>query len=377
MYEEQKDEPYAKGISKINYTENFKYFIENIKEDKPFFFWFGAYEPHRVYEKDSWKKMGKKLADVKLPEFLPDNDAIRGDILDYAVEIEWFDLHLQRMLEYLEKIGELENTIIIVTSDNGMPFPRAKANSYEYGVHVPFAIRYPKEFPGNRVVNDPVGFIDIAPTILEITKTSSEGMLPITGKSLLDILTSKESGLISKTNRTVFSGRERHTSARYLNRGYPQRSIRKGDYLFIWNMNPERWPAGAPQRFDNKNTSILLDMYGLDEHGKYVSAGVFADIGESPTKTYLIENHNSEEIRPFFDLACEKRPEFELYNVDKDSDCIKNLVHNPAYKTIEDELKQELIDELKRTKDPRIVGPIYDIFDNYKRYMNMRKFPKP
>tara|TARA_R110000868_G_scaffold220806_1_gene472216 strand:- start:25 stop:909 length:885 start_codon:yes stop_codon:yes gene_type:complete len=135
-YEEQNDERFAKGINTTNYFGNFRYFVEHITKDKPFFFWYGGYEPHRSYEKGSWKNMSKNLKDVDVPQFLPDNDEIRGDLLDYAVEIEWFDLHLHRMLEYLEEIGELENTIVIVTADNGMPFPRAKANSYEYGVHV-------------------------------------------------------------------------------------------------------------------------------------------------------------------------------------------------------------------------------------------------
>jgi uncharacterized sulfatase len=121
-----------------------------------------------------------------------DNDVIRGDMLDYAVEIEWFDLHLQRMLEYLEETGELENTIVIATSDNGMPFPRAKANCFEYGVHVPLAIRFPKNFPGGRIVEDPVSFIDLAPTILELTKINPKGMLPISGRSILNILKSKK-----------------------------------------------------------------------------------------------------------------------------------------------------------------------------------------
>ena len=175
-YTKTNDERVASGIHNFNYFENFKYFMENSKKDKPFFFWFGAKEPHRKFEKGSWKRMGNKLEDVEVPGFLPDNDVIRGDLLDYAVEIEWFDLHLQRMLEYLEEIGELENTIVIVTSDNGMAFPSAKANAFEYGVHVPMAIRYPKSFPKGRIVKDPIGFIDLAPTILELTKTSSEGM---------------------------------------------------------------------------------------------------------------------------------------------------------------------------------------------------------
>ena len=173
------DERTAEGIGPVNYFENFKYFMENVRGNKPFFFWYGAQEPHRAYEQDSWKRTDKKLEDVKVPGFFPDDEVVRGDMLDYAVEIEWFDLHLQRMLEYLEKTGELENTIVMVTADNGMPFPRAKANCYEYGIHVPFAVRFPKAFSGGRVVEDLLSFADLAPTILEITGTSSEGMLPI------------------------------------------------------------------------------------------------------------------------------------------------------------------------------------------------------
>ncbi|WP_339707810.1 sulfatase [uncultured Kriegella sp.] len=376
-YDGQEDERFAKGISTTNYFENFKYFLENNDDGAPFFFWYGGREPHRRYEKGSWKNRSKKLEDVEVPEFLPDNDEIRGDLLDYAVEIEWFDLHLQRMLDYLEEIGELENTIVIVTADNGMPFPRAKANSYEYGVHVPLAIRYPKAFPSNRIIKDAVGFVDLAPTILEMTNTSSEGMLPISGKSIVNLLKAKQNGLVSKQDRPVFSGRERHSSSRYLNWGYPQRAIRKGDHLLVWNMKPDRWPAGAPQKFDKNDSLKLLSMHGLNEHNTYIPDGAYTDIDDCPTKTYLIENHEEDEIGPFFELAVAKRSEYELFNVIEDPACLKNLSGQSAFKTIEMELKKELLEELKKTNDPRIVGPDREVFDSYKRYSPMRKFPKP
>lgn len=377
IYNDEEDERFAKGISTTNYFENFRYFVENNKEENPFFFWYGGHEPHRRYEKGSWKNMPKKLEDVDVPEFLPDNDEIRGDLLDYAVEIEWFDLHLQRMLEYLEKSGELENTIVIVTADNGMPFPRAKANSYEYGVHVPLAIRYPKEFPENRIIKDPVSFVDIAPTILEMTNTSSEGMLPITGISMLDILKAKKDSAVSNKERAVFSGRERHSSSRYLNWGYPQRAIRKGDYLFIWNMKPERWPAGAPEKFDAKDSTQLLPMHGLDLHNKFIPDAAYMDIDDCPTKTYLIENFDNDSILPYFKWAVGKRPEYELYNVVEDPSCLKNLSGMQSFKNTEEELNSNLVAELKKSNDPRIVGPDTEIFDSYKRYSPMRKFPKP
>ncbi len=165
------DERTAGGIGGNNYSANFRDFMQKRQPGQPFYFWYGATEPHRAYEKDSWKRNGKDPARAEVPGFLPDDEVIRGDLLDYAVEIEWFDLHLTRILNYLDSVGELDNTIVIVTGDNGMSFPRAKANGYEYGVHVPLAISYPEGFPGNRIVDDPVSFVDFAPTILEMTNT--------------------------------------------------------------------------------------------------------------------------------------------------------------------------------------------------------------
>ena len=371
------DERTAEDIGLINYFENFKYFMENVRQEKPFFFWYGAKEPHRSYEQDSWIRNNKKLEDVEVPGFFPDHEIVRGDLLDYAVEIEWFDLHLQRMLSYLEEIGELGNTIVIVTSDNGMPFPRAKANGYEYSVHVPLAVRYPKNFPGGRIINDPVSFADIAPTILELTKTSLEGMLPISGKSILNTLRSKKQGTVDESKKYVFSGRERHSASRYRNWGYPQRIIRSKDFLLIWNIKPERWPAGAPQRLAPGTTDELYPLYGIDENGIHQSAWAFTDIDAAPTKSLIIENMGQEQMKPYFDWAHAKRPEYELFNISKDPYCLDNLSGNAQYLEVEKEMKETLMMELNKSKDPRVVGPDTEIFDSYIRYSPMREFPKP
>lgn len=375
LKDDPSDERSASGIGPINYFENFKYFMENVRGDKPFFFWYGATEPHRSYEQDSWKRNNKKLENVEVPGFFPDHEIVRGDLLDYAVEIEWFDLHLQRMLTYLEEKGELENTIVIVTADNGMPFPRAKANGYDYGIHVPLAVRFPKYFPGGRIVDDPVSFVDIAPTILEITGTSTEGMLPISGKSILNILRSKNQGVVDASKKYVYSGRERHSSSRYLNWGYPQRMIRSKDFLLIWNTKPERWPAGAPQALDSDGK--LLPMNGIDEIGKHHSEWAFTDIDDAPTKSFIIENWKDSMIKPFFDWALAKRPEWEFFDVRNDPYCLNNISGKEAFAAIEEEMKDVLMAELEKSKDPRVVGPDKEVFDSYTRYSPIREFPKP
>ena len=102
-----------------------------------------------------------------MPPIFPDNDIVRSDILDYLVEVEHFDKMVERAMASLEKIGQLDNTIIVVTSDHGMPFPRAKASLYDDGSRVPLAIRWPRGIrnPG-RTVEAFVNLSDLAPTFL-------------------------------------------------------------------------------------------------------------------------------------------------------------------------------------------------------------------
>lgn len=369
------DERTAGGIGGINYFANFRDFMKKRQPDQPFYFWYGASEPHRAYEKDSWKRNNKKPEMVDVPAFLPDDPEIRGDLLDYAVEIEWFDLHLTRMLTYLDSTGELDNTIIIVTGDNGMPFPRAKANCYEYGLHVPLAISYPDGFPGKRIVDDPVSFVDIAPTLLEMTGTKPEGMLPISGKSLANILKSEKSGITDTSKKYVFAGRERHSSSRWNNLGYPQRAIRSPRYLLIWNMRPDLWPAGDPRAI-NPETGELLPLYGIDGKGIHHSDWAFTDVDAAPSKSYLTEKHSEQKIRYYFDLAYARRPEYELFDILKDPYCLNNLYEIPEFAVAGQEMKDELIQELKRSGDPRVTGPDKDVFESYIRYSPMRKFPK-
>ncbi len=118
-----KTKPPTKGISAVDYARNFDAFMEKRKKDQPFCFWYGGHEPHRAYEDGSGLRAGKNLKDVTLPAYYPDSPVIRSDFLDYAVEVEWFDSHLVKMLKKLEEAGDLENTIVVMTSDHGEPFP--------------------------------------------------------------------------------------------------------------------------------------------------------------------------------------------------------------------------------------------------------------
>lgn len=356
-------EPPYDGIRKTDYAANFNAFLDQKPSDQPFCFWYGASEPHRSFEKGSGLKAGKNLADADPPPFLPDREEIRSDILDYAVEIEHFDTHLGRILDRLAQAGELDNTLVIVTSDNGMAFPRAKANCYEYGAHMPLALRWGDRVPGGREVDDLVGFVDLTATILEAAGVQHPGPHGLAGKSILPLLDSGKSGLVEPERDAVYFGRERHSSSRYNNWTYPQRALRTHEFLYIRNFKPDRWPAGAPQKFDEPG------KLG-DPHGGY------HDIDASPSLTFLIENRDDPEIRPFFEMAVGKRPAEELFAIKKDPGCLRNLAAEPEHEETRAMLAAKLDAYLTETGDPRMTGN-GDVWESYKRYSPIRSFPEP
>lgn len=349
------------GINPIDYPRNFERFLEAKPTDKPFFFWFGCHEPHRGYEYGSGLQHGLPSDSIDVAPFLPDHDTIRTDLLDYALEISWFDQQLQQMLDLLEQTGQLENTIVIVTADNGMAFPHAKATLYTYGIHVPLAICGPGISGGNRRVDDVVSLIDLAPTILEYANTNA---LPhISGKSLRPLLQREASGIIDTSRRYVLAGRERHTHARPDNLGYPARAMRTHEYLYIRNLKPDRWPMGDPP-------PLHTDATGPGSGMKPIVYG-FEDIDDSPTKALLL---NSRAQWPALDsLLFGKRPLEELYAIKTDAACLHNLATDSVYRQIVASLRKELEQRLIVEGDPRMTTGS-EVFDSYPRFGRMRPF---
>lgn len=319
------------GIDPRDYAANFADFLRERPSDSPFCFWFGSTEPHRIYDERRGLRTGKKLSDAEVPAFLPNVDEVRSDLLDYYSEIEWFDQQLAKVLELLEAGGHADNTLVVVTSDNGMPFPRAKVNLYDWGVRMPLAIRWPARVTGGRTVDDLASHVDFAPTFLEVAGVAAPAGMA--GKSLLPVL-------LAATTRgdrdAVFTGMERHTMCRPDGAGYPMRAIRTKESLYIRNFEPDRWPTGGPFLSSNKTY-----------HG---------DIDGGPTKDFLVDEGTQRAYPEQCRLCLGKRPEEELYDVVADPAQIHNLAEDPAHSAELLRLRKGLEDYLRDTGDPRIEG---------------------
>ncbi|MCA1803060.1 MAG: sulfatase [Rhodothermaceae bacterium] len=322
-------------ISSIDYAANFGAFLESQDADKPFFFWYGAREPHLAYEMGVGKRHGINPDEIDVPAFLPDIDVVRNDMSDYYFEIQWQDAQLGKMLSHLEKNNQLENTIIVVTSDNGMPFPRAKTTLCDHGVRIPLAIRWGSEVQGARTLDDFISLTDLAPTFLQAAGVDVPNQM--TGMSILPVLTSNSTGKTATGRSQMVTAIERHVWARPNGEGYPRRAIRTYDWLYVRNYEPDRWPAGNP------------DFVASHQ-------GVYGDIDDCPTKQYMIEHQNDPEVREKFALAFEKLPAEELYNVSQDPYQINNVASDEANREILEDLRQQLNEYLEQTGDPRAEG---------------------
>jgi arylsulfatase A-like enzyme len=247
------------------------------------------------------------------------------------------------MIAELERRGLLDNTLIIVTSDHGMPFPRVKGYAYHDSNHIPLAIRWPRgvKHPG-RAIEDFVDFTDIAPTLLDYAGItwSSSGMLPITGRSWRPILESAKAGRVVAARDHVLIGKERTDVGRPHDWGYPIRGIVTADHLYLRNYEPARWPAGNPE-------TGYLDTDG------------------SPTKSLILELGRRDRGDRYWQLNFGRRPGDELYDLRNDPDCARNLAADPAQAARVAALRQRMETLLAAQDDPRMAGRGH-VFDQYR-----------
>jgi arylsulfatase A-like enzyme len=317
--------------------ESFCEFMKQRPKGKPFCFWFGSTDPHLPYVDGYAEACGFMPEDVTLPFFLMDSPGTRKTFAGYLAAIARFDREVGERIDLLRETGELDNTLVVVSSDNGMPLPGAKTRLEDRGTQMPL-IAYWKNgaVNGGRVVTDFVSTSDFAPTFLEAAG------LPIpaemSASSLMPLLASTKSGQILDSRDYMVTSRERHCPAQPDSwGGYPMRAIRTKDFLYIRNHEPDRWPQG--------------------------SYPTFIDVDDSASKNDYVANWKNPEYRDVMALL-QKQPAEILYDLRKDPDQLKNVADRPGYSSVKNQLAGQMTSRLQSVGDPRMSGEGWR-FDTY------------
>jgi len=200
----------------------FRAFVDKLPKGKPYFLQFGSTDPHRPYRPGAIAEPHDP-AKVIVPPYLPDTPDVRKDLAIYYDYITRFDQDCGELLKLLRENGLLENTLVVMTGDNGLPFPRAKGTLYDPGIRVPGIAWWPGKIAAGSVSKELISHVDLAPTWLAAAGVAAPTKMQ--GASMLGLLT----GGAHKPREAIYSERNWHDNFD------PQRSVRTARYKLILN----------------------------------------------------------------------------------------------------------------------------------------------
>jgi len=288
----------SKSMSCIDVVPDLLDFLDS-KPEEPFFISVGFAETHLP-----WPFVENFDKNIKVPDFLPDVEEVKKDMAGFNIVIDRVDKAIKQIIDGIKRNNLYDNTLIILTTDHGLPLPKAKATLFDPGIGI-FLIIRGEGFEGGRKINCLSSNIDLMPTILDYLKI--EIPQNIEGKSLMPVLR----GEMEEIRDEIFVELTYHA-------GYdPQRGIRTKRYKYIKNFEVRQFyfPPNVDPSF---------------------------------SKEYFKKLGYFEKLRPF---------EF-FFDLEKDPLERENLIDKPEYKEIVETLRKKLIQKMKETEDPLLSGPV-------------------
>ncbi|MFC0012822.1 sulfatase family protein [Devosia nitrariae] len=213
--------------------------------DRPFFLSVGFVETHRVYPEADNRDDPRYLAP---PPGYPDAPGIRADTARLHTSLRSVDDAVGLVLLALAASGRAEETLVIFTTDHGLPWPEAKGNLGDAGTGVALIMRGPSGFCGGQVVDALISQLDIFPTLMDIAGLSKPSWLR--GRSLLPLVT----GEAREIQDEIFAEVTCHAAAE------PMRAIRTHEWLYI-------------KRFDGGGLRVLPNVDDGDAKALYLQHG--------------------------------------------------------------------------------------------------------
>ena len=287
--------------------------VKNIRENidsnlfkKPFYAEINFFEPHRPFDFGGVKPFKSK--GISVPKYIPNNHDTRKEFASMQGAIKKMDDSVAKIINILKRKNLYENTVILFTTDHGIPFPRAKGTLYDAGIETSLIISYPKLKIKNKKFKELISNIDILPTLLDFAKIKIPKI--IQGKSFYPLIMNKK----YNQNKHIFAEKTYHDLFD------PIRCIRDKNYKLIINFDSDK----------------IIRVPG--------------DVMMGPTyKTMLKQMINV-------------RDRYELYHIKTDKFERKNLAQNMKYKKIRQNLLKKIAKWMKSTKDPLLNNNIKSPF---------------
>jgi arylsulfatase A-like enzyme len=264
---------------------------------QPFFLDVGFFETHREFHKAGPAEDARFLAP---PHPIPDTPQTRRDMAEFTASARVLDHAIGEVLAALEGT----NTLVIATTDHGVPFPAMKCNLTAHGTGVYLILRGPGGFSGGKAIDAMISQLDIFPTVCDVLGIEHPAWLQ--GKSLLPLLNGT-----NEIHDEIFAEVNYHAAYE------PGRAVRT-----------QRW--NYVRRFGGRKTPVLPNC----DDG--LSKDVWLNNG---WRTHIV-------------------PEEQLYDTVFDPNETRNLVNDPAAAAVLSEMRGRLDAWMKRTDDPLLNGPV-------------------
>lgn len=309
--------------------------LQQRPKDKPFFCWFASHDAHRAFTIND-KAPVYAPEDVSVPPMLFDGPESRKKLAGYYHEIARTDYYMGELLKELESQQVLDNTYIIYCSDNGRPFPRCKTYLYDSGIKTPLIVAGPTVENGR--TNSLVSSIDFAATILDLAGATKP--ISVQGVSIAPVLQSPS----AVVRNVAFSERNWHVYQTH------ERSVRIGDWLYIWNAWPELYNVSGESSFFSFED--VREFWDAAEAGKLTEAQAL--------------------------LTKKPQPQEMLFNVASDPDQFNNLAGGSAHAEQLSLMRELLARWQEETADCVPTDPTLDrqaLHDGGKQTMRRGEFP--
>jgi N-sulfoglucosamine sulfohydrolase len=292
---------------------------------KPFCLVINVADPHKPFYAEG--RGGETIADdhqpsrvftpeeVPIPGFLFDDPVVRKELAHYYSSVRRADDCVGQVLAALEASGQKDRTVVMFLSDHGMPLPFAKTQLYHHSTHTPLVIRWPGVTRAGAIDSEHlVSSVDFLPTLLDIA-----GIAPPTGldgRSFAPLLRGEsQTGrdmVVKEYNENAGGSRD------------PMRALQSRQLLYVFNP----WSDG--KRIMQTATT------GTPTYRRFRQLAAADPALAARHKLYQF------------------RVVEELYDVEHDPDCLKNLIDDPAYAGQRDQLRQNLEAWMVKTADPML-----------------------